>query len=251
MKSFLIFALCLLTVSSAITENIKKCYKYFIDHGLTKEGAAGLLGNLKAESGVRPDILEKSKQTKLGMTSEEYIRKVNDGTYTNFVHDGAGFGLVQWTYYSRKQNLLNRCKGKIQDLYCQLDFLIFEIQSYKSVYRLLTTSHNVGECAIKVMLSYEKPGNQSEENQKKRAQMALEIYKELISIYGGGNINIDDTTSTTSDEPTYTGRTYTVVKGDTLTKIANRFNTTVKKLCELNNISDPNLIKVGWVLKID
>ena len=255
MKSFLIFLLCFLTISSAITENMKKVYKYLIDHGYTKEGAAGLIGNLKAESGVRPDILEKSKQSKLGMNSEEYIRRVNDGSYTNFVHDKAGFGLAQWTYYSRKQNLLDNCKGKIQDLYCQLDFLDSELKTYKTLYRLLTTSHNVAECAKKVMMSYERPANQSEENQNRRAQIATEIYKELISLYGGGDIDIDD--EPTSDEPTSedttteTGRTYTVVKGDTLTKIAKRFGTTVKRLCELNNISDPNFIRIGQVLRID
>lgn len=254
MKSFLVFALCFLTVSSAITENIKKVYKYLLEHGYTKEGAAGLIGNLKAESGVRPDILERSKQSKLNMNSEEYIRRVNDGSYTNFVHDKAGFGLAQWTYYSRKQNLLDRCRGKIQDLYCQLDFLDYELKTYKSVYSLLTTSHNVAECAKKVMVSYERPANLSEENKNRRAQIATEIYKELISIYGGGDIDIeDDPTSDepTSDVPTETGRTYTVVKGDTLTKIAKRFNTTVQRLCELNNISNPNLIRIGQVLRID
>ena len=42
--------------------------------------------------------------------------------------------------------------------------------------------------------------------------------------------------------------TYTVVKGDTLTKIAKRYGTTVAQLCEWNNISNANLIKVGQKL---
>ena len=41
---------------------------------------------------------------------------------------------------------------------------------------------------------------------------------------------------------------YTVVKGDTLTKIAKRFSTTVEKLVELNGIEDPNKIYAGQVL---
>lgn len=247
MKAYLLFVLCFLSIYCEITQNMRICYNYFINHGLTKEGAAGLLANLKAESGVRPDILEKSKQSKLGMDSATYIKKVNDGTYTNFVNDRAGFGLVQWTYPSRKQNLLNHCKGKIQDLTCQLEFLMEEIKSYKTVYRTITTSHDVAECAKVVMMNYEKPANQSEENQNRRAKMAAEIYKELISSGDSTPTQSDDTSS----DSTYTGRTYTVVKGDTLTRIANKFGTTVKKLCELNNISNPNLIKVGQVLKID
>lgn len=44
--------------------------------------------------------------------------------------------------------------------------------------------------------------------------------------------------------------TYTVVQGDTLSKIASRYNTTVAKLVELNDITDPNFIVVGQVLKL-
>ena len=43
---------------------------------------------------------------------------------------------------------------------------------------------------------------------------------------------------------------YTVVLGDTLGKIANRFGVTVDQLVKLNNIDNPNLIYVGTVLKV-
>ena len=45
--------------------------------------------------------------------------------------------------------------------------------------------------------------------------------------------------------------TYTVVKGDTLWKIAQTYGTTVNKLVELNHISNPNYIVVGQVIKLD
>lgn len=44
--------------------------------------------------------------------------------------------------------------------------------------------------------------------------------------------------------------TYKVVKGDTLTSIAKKYNTTVDELVELNNIKNKNLIKIGNILKI-
>lgn len=44
--------------------------------------------------------------------------------------------------------------------------------------------------------------------------------------------------------------TYTVKKGDNLTKIAKANNTTVAKLAELNNIKNVNLIQIGQVLKL-
>lgn len=43
---------------------------------------------------------------------------------------------------------------------------------------------------------------------------------------------------------------YTVVAGDNLSSIASRFNTTVDTICKLNNISNPNLIYPGQVLKL-
>ena len=44
---------------------------------------------------------------------------------------------------------------------------------------------------------------------------------------------------------------YTVQKGDTLSKIALKFNTTVSKIAKLNEIKNINLIYVGQKLKID
>ena len=45
----------------------------------------------------------------------------------------------------------------------------------------------------------------------------------------------------------YTGPcfVYVIEKGDCLSVIAQRYHTTVKVLCELNNISNPNLIYAG------
>ena len=44
--------------------------------------------------------------------------------------------------------------------------------------------------------------------------------------------------------------TYTVKRGDTLSKIALKFNTTVDELVSLNNIKNKDLIYIGQVLKI-
>ena len=44
---------------------------------------------------------------------------------------------------------------------------------------------------------------------------------------------------------------YKVVLGDTLGKVANRFGVSVDELVKLNNLSNPNLIYVGTVLKVD
>jgi LysM repeat protein len=53
-----------------------------------------------------------------------------------------------------------------------------------------------------------------------------------------------------TQKPVSSGSTYTVVSGDNLTKIANRFGTTVAELVKLNKIKNANLINVGQVIKI-
>lgn len=46
------------------------------------------------------------------------------------------------------------------------------------------------------------------------------------------------------------GKTYTVKAGDTLSEIAAKYNTTVKKLQELNNIKNPNKIYAGQKIRV-
>lgn len=47
-----------------------------------------------------------------------------------------------------------------------------------------------------------------------------------------------------------TQKPYVVVKGDTLTKIAKRYGTTVEALVKANNIKNPNLIEIGQYIII-
>ena len=43
---------------------------------------------------------------------------------------------------------------------------------------------------------------------------------------------------------------YTIKRGDTLTKIANKFDTTVSEIVSLNNIKNPNLIYAGTTIRV-
>ena len=54
----------------------------------------------------------------------------------------------------------------------------------------------------------------------------------------------------TDEDPDRPTIRYAVQRGDNLTKIAKKFNTTVARLVEINHISNPNLIIVGPVLTI-
>ena len=70
------------------------------------------------------------------------------------------------------------------------------------------------------------------------------------SAQGIANFIIEYFGLTKKEEPINTGVTYTVKRGDTLSAIAKRYGVTVKAIVELNNISNPNKIYVGQILKI-
>lgn len=160
--------------------NAEKIWNYLKGKGLNDYGAAGVLGNLNAESALNPHNLQNTFEKKLGYTDDTYVAAVDSGAYTNFVKDSAGFGLAQWTYWSRKQNLLNFAKsaGKsIGDVEMQLDFLWKELsESYKSVLTTLKTATSVLEASNAVLLKYERPADQSETVQKRRASYGQSYY---------------------------------------------------------------------------
>ena len=134
-------------------------------------GAAGLMGNLYAESALKPTNLQNTYEKSLGMTDAQYTAAVDGGSYTNFVKDSAGYGLAQWTYWSRKQALLEFAKaaGKsIGDLQMQLDFLWKEIQGYTSVLNTLKTATTVKAASDAVLTGYEKPADQGDAVKTKR-----------------------------------------------------------------------------------
>ena len=147
-------------------------HDYLQKKGLSEYGIAGLMGNLFAESGLNPRNLQNSYENVLGMNDNAYVAAVDNGIYTNFVQDKAGFGLAQWTFWTRKQALLDFAKssGKsIGDLTMQLDFLWKELsESYPGVLAVLRVATSVLEASNAVLLNFEKPANQSKDVQKKR-----------------------------------------------------------------------------------
>ena len=148
-------------------------------------GVAGLMGNIYAESGLRANNLQNSFEKSLGMTDAEYTEAVDKGTYQNFVHDGAGYGLCQWTFWSRKQNLFafKRSAGvSIGDCKMQLEFLYKELsEGYKSVLNGLKTAKSVRAASDIVLTQYERPRDQSEGMKEKRASYGQVYYDKYPS----------------------------------------------------------------------
>lgn len=152
----------------------KIIWDFLKKEGFSDFGVAGLMGNLDAESALRPNNLQDTYSRSLGLSDAEYTAKVDNGTYTNFVRDSAGYGLAQWTYWSRKENLLNYAKSKkksIGDLEMQLEFLVQELKtSYKnSVYNILVNATTVQQASDVVLMNFERPANAAAQKSKRAA----------------------------------------------------------------------------------
>lgn len=160
--------------------NEERIWNYLIGKGMSSAGAAGLMGNLYAESALNPKNLQNTSEKKLGYTDDSYTAAVDNGSYSNFVRDSAGYGLAQWTYWSRKQNMLEfaRAAGKsVGDLEMQLDFLFKELsEGYKTVLATLKAAATVKAASDSVLLNYERPADQSEAVKKKRASYGQTYY---------------------------------------------------------------------------
>ena len=168
------------TPSTGSESDEKRMWDYLLDKLGNEYGVAGLMGNIYAESGLRSNNLQNAYETKLGYTDATYTTAVDNGSYTNFVHDSAGYGLAQWTYYSRKQALLDYAKASkksIGDYEMQLGFLYKELSgSYASVLSELKNAKTALEASNAVLTKFERPADMGTAVQNKRASFGQKYY---------------------------------------------------------------------------
>ena len=158
----------------------EKLYNALIQSGATPAGASGVLGNIEAESGIRTNNVQNSTEKRVG-NDKEYTAKVDNGSYTNFANDSAGYGLAQWTSSDRKAGLLNLAKSKglsIADEKVQIPYLISELNGAynKSVMSVLRKTNSVQEASDVVLTKFERPADQSSAVKAKRAGYAQKYY---------------------------------------------------------------------------
>ena len=194
-------------------------YKKLRRAGMTYAGAIGMIGNLQGETAdLNPMRIENSYLKKFGITIEEYVRRAdNDEVIYNgkmFIKDSAGFGIAQWTYWSRKQNLLNYAKSQgksVGDLDIQIEFLLKEIQeSYSSVWKVCSTTTDYSKAVKSCVSDYEKPANQGEATERRTSY--AKNWAAIIS-----ESNYSDTTTTVVEEKTEEIKTETKVETETTT----------------------------------
>jgi len=86
------------------------------------------------------------------------------------------------------------------------------------------------------------------------AQKFHTTYQELARINGITNPNLINVGQIiklpSSSTPSSSTHSYKVVSGDTLSGIAKKFNTTLQELVRINGITNPDLIRVGQIIKV-
>lgn len=163
--------------------NVKYIWDYIVNISGNEIGAAGLLGNIKAESGIIP--YRKQGDFSSGYTkSIEYTNKVDNGIITEnqFVHDSIGYGLAQWTFSTRKQKYYTHCKdrgGSIGSTENGVTFLISELMSdYPAVWSAIVNATDLKTVSDIVLHQFENPAKQDAVVENYRYSLSISIYDE-------------------------------------------------------------------------
>ena len=134
-------------------------YNYLKQGGLSHNGACAMMGNMYCESLLKSDNVEDRCQR----TDASYTEAVNNGTINRniFDHDAFGYGLCQWTYFTRKDELWQRTVGKgisVADERAQCDLCVSELKrDYRNLYNYLCGDCDLYKAAERICKEYEQP----------------------------------------------------------------------------------------------
>ena len=165
------------TDASATTSRYEKStWDFFKGQGFTDEATAGIMGNLKQESGINPTSIQGNGR-------------------------GPAAGIAQWESYSSKskrwKSMANYCKSKGKnwtDLTCQLEYLIKELEGADSTTASLLKRKCGGLSQFKNLKDYKKACKIFEESferagkpmMSRRYQYAQTIYNKYKGTSSGG-----------------------------------------------------------------
>lgn len=195
-------------------ENVKKIFNFLLSVGCTPQGAAGMTGNIYAESRCNPMCVEGALlkwykkdhflKWDYGIYDEnsyrqywEYVRAgaiteqefMTPRSYTGAVHQ-FGAGLCQWTTKERKKRWLSLAKddGKpLTDLGLQLNLLYYELKNiFPDAARVLHRSINTKLCSNYILHNFERPAN-AKELEEKRYRYSEAVYELCVK---GGNMSV-------------------------------------------------------------
>lgn len=175
------------TVSTLDPNNVpQSVWNYFTSKGYSTYGTAGIMGNMNHESGMI--VNRKQGDFSNGYTASADYTKAADAGSIDFVNDSIGYGLVQFTYHTLKQSLLNRAKSEgksVGDLGVQLD----EIDNYLNGNGLagkLKAATSVRQASNIFLHEYERPADQSAAVEATRASAGESFFAQFAKSTGYG-----------------------------------------------------------------
>lgn len=121
-------------------------YQHLRAGGLSPAGACAVMGNMFQESAMQPNNVE----NRCTMRDSEYTSAVDEGRISpdQFVYDKYGYGLCQWTFWSRKKELwmmANERQVSIADEAMQCDLCLKELaRDYPDLYQQLCSCTEAG-----------------------------------------------------------------------------------------------------------
>ncbi len=137
--------------------NKEKVYNFLISKGLTPNQAAGIMGNMEAEAGFNPKLVEYAYSDPPHESDDVPPNRNSAGQ--------PGYGLVQWTSPGRKDGLRKRAteqNKKASDLGLQLDYFyyeLFESDGYKKTGDKIKASDSLENAAEVMLKEYEIPAD--------------------------------------------------------------------------------------------
>lgn len=155
--------------------------------GFSDKAKSAIMGNMWEECGFKSNNVE----DRCRETDETYTAAVDDGRYSrnDFMYDHGdayGYGLCQWTYFTRKAGLYDLAKGRgvsIADEPMQLDYMWKELQTgeFSGVLAVLRSDATLREMTEKFMVDFEKPADKSQAAKDYRVSLAEKIYNEFAA----------------------------------------------------------------------
>ena len=175
----------------------KTIWEYLKAKGFNDVAAAAIMGNMEAESNCVSCRLQGDFSTDY-QKSREYTALVDKGDISReqFVYNGpggGGYGLCQWTFWSRKAGLYDLAKEQgvsIGDEFIQVEWLVRELfqDEFRPVLNTLQNSESIRECSDVLVKKFLRPADQSDAVCVQRAKLAREIYAE----FAGGEVEDPD-----------------------------------------------------------
>ena len=166
-------------------------WQYLKNKGFSNVAAAALMGNMEAESNCVAARLQ-GDFTAGYQRSAEYTKRIDEGTISRneFMYNGpggGGYGLMQWTYHSRKAGLYDLAQEQglsVGDEFLQVEWLTRELwqPEFKSVLEVLQNSVSIRECSDCLVRKYLRPADQSDAVCAYRAKLAREFYQEYAEM---------------------------------------------------------------------